>query len=188
MTLDTYFHLIWCYFRKNYIIFRNADFFKNTFLKEIFLKGIEESFEIFCNILKLSVKSGKRRQANPPISSHRGREFKNRKKKQSTYTGLQQGMKLSAKLSLPCPLFSRTLSTNHCCIPMCTVATNVLKPGAFTPESQYFIPWFNKIPWLAANSQEGMNLKMRGATQAQQGMTLQILITLFCFSKWNLQK
>jgi hypothetical protein len=34
-------------------------FFKNTFLKETFVKGIEESFEIFCNILKLSIKSGK---------------------------------------------------------------------------------------------------------------------------------
>jgi hypothetical protein len=81
MTLDTYFHLIWCYFRTNYISFRNADFSKNTFLKEVFLKGIEESFEIFCNILKLSVKSGKDGTRTPPISSDRGREFKNRKKK-----------------------------------------------------------------------------------------------------------
>ncbi len=28
---------------------------------------------------------------------------------------------------------------------MCTVAINVLKPGAFNPESEYFIPLFNKI-------------------------------------------
>ncbi len=27
---------------------------------------------------------------------------------------------------------------------MCTVPINVLEPGAFNPESQYFIPLFNK--------------------------------------------
>jgi hypothetical protein len=28
---------------------------------------------------------------------------------------------------------------------MCSVAINVLEPGAFNPESYYFIPLFNKI-------------------------------------------
>jgi hypothetical protein len=31
---------------------------------------------------------------------------------------------------------------------MCTVAINVLEPGAFNPKSQYFIALFNKISWL----------------------------------------
>jgi len=60
-------------FQKKKIIFRNADFFKNTFLKEIFLKGIEESFEIFCNILKLSEKSGKD-GTRTPLFRHIGDE------------------------------------------------------------------------------------------------------------------
>jgi hypothetical protein len=33
---------------------------------------------------------------------------------------------------------------------MCTVAINVLKPGAFNPESEYFIPLINKIMSCAA--------------------------------------
>jgi hypothetical protein len=31
---------------------------------------------------------------------------------------------------------------------MWTVVINVLDPGAFDAESQYFIPLFNKISWL----------------------------------------
>jgi hypothetical protein len=31
---------------------------------------------------------------------------------------------------------------------MCTVIINDLEPGAFNPESQYFIHLFNKISWL----------------------------------------
>jgi hypothetical protein len=58
---------------------------------------------------------------------------------------------------------------------MCTVATNVLEPRAFNSESQYFI----KLHDFANNNQEGMKHQMRGATQAQQGMTLQI--TLLCY-------
>jgi len=46
---------------------------------------------------------------------------------------------------LPCPFFFSTLSTAAA---MCTVAINVLEPRAFNPESQYFIPLFNKISWL----------------------------------------
>jgi hypothetical protein len=30
-------------------------------------------------------------------------------------------------------------------VAMCTVAVNFLEPGAFNPESQYFIPRFNQI-------------------------------------------
>jgi hypothetical protein len=59
---------------------------------------------------------------------------------------------------------------------MCTVAINVLEPYAFNAESQYFIPWFNKISDFADNSQEGMKHQTRGATQAQEGMTLRIAL------------
>jgi hypothetical protein len=35
---------------------------------------------------------------------------------------------------------------------MCTVAINVLDPRAFNPESLHFIPIFNKISWLCAQT------------------------------------
>jgi hypothetical protein len=37
----------------------------------------------------------------------------------------------------------------------CTVSINVLEPGAFNFESQYFIPLFNKISWLSGQQQRG---------------------------------
>jgi len=40
-------------------------------------------------------------------------------------------------------------------IAMCTVVINVLKPGAFNAESQYFIPLFNKISWLCGQRPRG---------------------------------
>jgi hypothetical protein len=73
---------------------------------------------------------------------------------------------------------------------MCTVAINVVEPGAFNAESQYFIPLFNRIsyPYLiefhdfADNIQEGMKHQMGGAAQAQQDITFQItLIFTFYF-------
>jgi hypothetical protein len=38
---------------------------------------------------------------------------------------------------------------------MCTVAINVLESGAINPESQYFIPLFNKISWLCGQQPGG---------------------------------
>jgi hypothetical protein len=62
----------------------------------------------------------------------------------------------------------------------------VLKPGTFNPESQYFIPLFNKISWLCRqHGQEGTKCRMRGATQAQQDMNLRI--TLIIKEKFSLQ-
>jgi hypothetical protein len=55
---------------------------------------------------------------------------------------------------------------------MCTVVIDVLEPGAFNPESLSI-----SYPYLIKfhdNSQEGMKHQTRGATQAQQGMTLRI--------------
>jgi hypothetical protein len=59
---------------------------------------------------------------------------------------------------------------------MCTEAINVLAARALNPESEYFIPLFNKIS--LDNSQEGMKHQMRGATLAQEGMTLRITLIL----------
>jgi hypothetical protein len=71
-------------------------------------------------ILKLSVKSGKDGTGTPCLFTHIGDEIsKNSEKK--TYIGLQGehetqfSSKFDAKLSLPCPFFSWTLWTNHCC-------------------------------------------------------------------------
>jgi len=88
--------------------------------------------------------------------------------------------KFGAKLSLPCPFFFLN-AFNRSLLLLCvhTVAINVLEPGAFNPESQYFIPLFNKkFHYFADNSQKGMKHQMRGATQAQPGMTLGT--TLLC--------
>jgi hypothetical protein len=55
-----------------------------------------------------------------------------------------------------------------------TVAINVLEPGAFNPESQYFFIHtlcLIKFHDFADNSQEGMKHQTRAETQAQQGMT-----------------
>jgi hypothetical protein len=94
----------------------------------------------------------------------------------------QFSSKFGAKLSLPCPFFSWTLSTNHCCPAMCTVAIKVLEPGPFNAESQYFIPLFNRISWLCGQHLRGYE----ASTQAQQGMTFQItLIFTFYFLPWE---
>jgi hypothetical protein len=61
---------------------------------------------------------------------------------------------------------------------MCAVIINALEPSPFTPKSQYFVPYLIKFHDFADNSQEVMKHQMRGATQAQQGMTLRI--TLMC--------
>ncbi len=52
---------------------------------------------------------------------------------------------------------------------MCTVIINDLEPGAFNPESQYFIHLFNKIsglcgqqPGVGEASNEGCNLDPTG--------------------------
>jgi hypothetical protein len=62
---------------------------------------------------------------------------------------------------------------------MCTVAINVLEPGAFNADSQYFIPLFNKISWLCGQhprGDEASKCEGHGATQSQQGMTFQITL------------
>jgi hypothetical protein len=71
---------------------------------------------------------------------------KNRKRKvhwTSTGYETQFSSKFGAKLSLPCPFFPERLRPITAV--MCTVAINVLEPCAFSPESQYFIPLFNKF-------------------------------------------
>jgi hypothetical protein len=85
MTLDTYFHLIWCYFRTNYIIFRNADFLKNTFLKEMFLKGIEEIFWNILQYIKVIRKVRQKTAREPPLFRHIGDESSKTGKKNKVH-------------------------------------------------------------------------------------------------------
>jgi hypothetical protein len=43
---------------------------------------------------------------------------------------------------------------------MCSVAIDVLEPGAFNAESEYFIPLFNRISWLCEqNPNRGWSIK-----------------------------
>jgi hypothetical protein len=51
---------------------------------------------------------------------------------------------VGAKLSFHWPFFSSTHSTIAAAA-MCTVALNVLEPGAFNAERKIFKPLFNKI-------------------------------------------
>jgi hypothetical protein len=106
------------------------------------------------------------------------------------YTGLQGGMKLSLAANVVLNWVCPVLSFPECFQPstapaMYIVAINVFAPRAFNPESQYFIPLFNKISWLCGQqpggdeaSNEGCN---SGQTQAQQCMTLPI--TLICVTQ-----
>jgi hypothetical protein len=73
-----------------------------------------------------------------------------RKTGKINYTGLQRGMKLSLAANLVlnwvCPVLSfPELLQPITAAAMCTVVIDVLEAGAFNPESQYFIPLFNKI-------------------------------------------
>jgi hypothetical protein len=109
------------------------------------------------------------------LLSHRGWDFKKQGKKK--YTGLQLGMKLSLaansvlNLSLPSPFFSWTPSTNRCC---CYVYCSYICFGAWCILSlSISYPYLIKFHYFADNSQEGMKHQIGGATQGQQGMTLQ---------------
>jgi hypothetical protein len=121
---------------------------------------------------------------HPPVWSHRGWDFKTQGEKVHwVSTGHQTPFrsKFGAQLGLACPFFYWTLSTNHCCCYACW-AINVLKPRAFNPESQYFIPLFNKISWLCGQQPGEDEASHEGSTQAQQGMTLRITLVLSsCF-------
>jgi len=90
--------------------------------------------------------------------------------------------KFGAQLSLPCPCFTERIQPITAAAAMFAVAVNVLKPRACNPESQYFIPLFNKISWLCAQEPGADEASNEGCTQAQQGMTLRITLVLSsCF-------
>ncbi len=87
-------------------------------------KGEVAILKVFKMTIKLSVKSGKdgtwtRSMVWIHKVSSTGWDFKNRKKKvhQTSSTGYetQFSSKFGANLSLPCPFFSWTPSTNQCC-------------------------------------------------------------------------
>jgi len=52
---------------------------------------------------------------------------------------------------------------------MCTVAINVLEPGAFNPEFQYFIPLFNKISRLCRQQPGGDEASNEGCNSGPAG-------------------
>jgi hypothetical protein len=52
---------------------------------------------------------------------------------------------------------------------MCTVLIDVLEPGAFTPESHYFIPLFNKISWLCRQQPGGDEASNEGSNSGPTG-------------------
>ncbi len=102
--------------------------------------------------------------APEPLFGHIGHEIsKNRKRK---YTGLQRGMKLSLAANLMLNWVCSVLSFPERFQPittaaMCTIAINLLEPGAFNAESQYFIPLFNKFHDFADNTGPVLRLNAR---------------------------
>jgi len=135
-----------------------------------------------CKILANNVirKVRQRRHWNP-LFGHIGDEIsKNREKKvhwASTGYEIQFSSKFGAKLSLPCPFFSWKLSTNHCCY-----VYKCPRASAINPESQYFIPLCNKIPWFCAQqpggdepSNEGCNSGPTGHDFTDNSIILKIL-------------
>jgi hypothetical protein len=90
-----------------------------AFYKRFCLKYLFQLFVIFIlngKLLELSIKSGKD-GTGPPVWSHRGWDFKKQGEKvhwASTGHETQFSSKFGAKLSLPSPFFSWTLSTNYC--------------------------------------------------------------------------
>jgi hypothetical protein len=81
--------------------------------------------------------------------SHRGWNFKKKKKN----IGLQRGMKLNLVtilvLNWVCPILSfpkcfQSITNAN----TCTLAINVFELGPFNPKFQYFTPLFNKISWF----------------------------------------
>jgi hypothetical protein len=79
--------------------------------------------------------------------------------------------KFGSKLSLPCPFFSfpERFQPITAAV-MCTVTINVLEPGAFNAEFQYFIPLFNThFITLRITARGDEASQMAGETQAQTG-------------------
>jgi hypothetical protein len=94
---------------------------------------------------------------------------------------------------LPCPFFSWTLERFQpiTTAATCTVSINVLEPGAFNAESQYFIPLFNKISRLCAQQQRGDEASNGGGCNSGPiGYDFNIyritLIFTFTFLPWEL--
>jgi len=83
-------------------------------------------------------------------------------------------MKLSLAANLVVNWVCRVLSFPECIQPitaaaLCTVAINVLVPRAFNPESQYFIPWFNKVSWLCRQRPRGDEESNEGCNSGPTG-------------------
>jgi hypothetical protein len=128
--------------------------------------------------------------APEPLFGHIGDEIsKNRKK---MYTWLQRGMKLSlaanSMLNWVCSVLSfperfQPITTAA----MCTVAMNVLEPGAFNAESQYFIPLFNKISWLCGHHPRGYEASNVACNSAPTGHDFPDNSNIyFFFTPWEL--
>jgi hypothetical protein len=62
---------------------------------------------------------------------------------------------------------------------MCSVAINVLEPGTFNAESQYFIPLFNRISWLCGQHPRGWSIKWGVQLRANRAWLSKLLKYLF---------
>jgi hypothetical protein len=117
-------------------------------------------------INKFICKVRKWQHRNPYLVISGMRFQKTREKVHSASMGheTQFSSKFGAKLSLPYPFLSWTLSMSSCCRCVCYSYKCSQEPGAFSPESQYFIPLFKKISWFCGQqpgkdeaSNEGCN-------------------------------
>jgi hypothetical protein len=123
------------------------------------------------------IRKVRQRRRRNPLFGHIGDEISKNRGKKVLQRGMKLGLAANLVLNWVCPVLSFPERFQPIAVvTMCTVATNVLEPGAFNPESQYFIPLFNKISWLCRQQPGGMKHQRRGVTQAQQGMTLRITL------------
>jgi len=64
---------------------------------------------------------------------------------------------------------------------MWTVAINILEPGAFNSESQYFIPLFNRISWLFVQHPTGNEASNGGCNSGPIGHDFQDNSNIYLF-------
>jgi hypothetical protein len=128
---------------------------------------------------KVIRKVRKRRHRNPPFG-HIGDEISKKQVEKNVHLGFngvwnepQFSPKFGAKLSSSCTFFPPERLQSITDAAMCTtVAINDFEPRAFNPESQNFIPLFNKISLLCGyRPGEDETSNDEGGTQ---GMTLHI--------------
>jgi hypothetical protein len=127
---------------------------------DLFLFLLVISSELTVNKVTQIVR--KSRHQNPVFGHIRDEISKNIEKKSTLgLNGAQEGLKLRLGPHLlliwvrPVGFFFPERLQPITAAAMCTISINALQPFAFNPESEHFIPLFNKISWLWGQQSRG---------------------------------